>query len=85
MLAEAPFLGDVRNPQVYLFIAARNRVVDHTRRLSAQRSLPLQEGDEEQLQFSPDPEQLLITSEMMGKMEEAIRELPPNAGRYSFS
>ncbi|WP_341840252.1 RNA polymerase sigma-70 factor [Chitinophaga caseinilytica] len=70
-------LGDVRNPQVYLFVAARNKVVDHARRQSQLRSLPLQESDEEQLQFSPDPEQLLITSEMMGKMEEAIRELPP--------
>lgn len=70
-------LTDVRNPQVYLFVAARNRVVDHIRRQSQLRKLPLRESDEEQLQFSPDPEQLLITSEMMGKMEEAIRELPP--------
>ena len=69
-------LGGIRNPEVYLFVSARNRVVDHTRKLSASPSLPL--GDrEEMLQLSPDPEQLLITAEMMGKMEEAIGELPP--------
>lgn len=69
-------LGGVRNPQVYLFVAARNRVIDHSRRLSAFPSLPLGQ-DEEMMQLSPDPEQLFITAEMMGKMEEAISELPP--------
>lgn len=69
-------LGDVRNPEVYLFVSARNRVVDHYRKLSATPSLPLGDADAT-LQLSPDPEQLLITAEMMGKMEEAIRELPP--------
>lgn len=67
-------LTNVRNPQVYLFVAARNRVVDHMRKQSSNRNLALRE---EEVHFTPDPEQLLITNEMMGRMEEAIRDLPP--------
>lgn len=69
-------LRNVRNPEVYLFVSARNRVVDYHRKLSSTPSLQLGE-EEETLQLSPDPEQLFITAEMMGKMEEAILELPP--------
>ena len=70
-------LTNVRNPQVYLFVAARHRVVDHMRKQSSNRNVPLSEEEDYEVHLTPDPEQLLITNEMMGKMEEAIRALPP--------
>lgn len=68
-------LREVRNPQVFLFVAARNRAVDYMRRKN--RNVPLEESEEYDVQLMPDPEQLMITTEMMGRLEEAIRELPP--------
>lgn len=70
-------LTNVRNPQVYLFVAARHRVVDHMRKQSSGRNVQLSEEEDYEVHLTPDPEQLLITNEMMGKMEEAIRALPP--------
>lgn len=68
---------NVRNPQVYLFVAARHRVIDHMRKQSSNRNVQLSEEEDYEVHLTPDPEQLLITNEMMGKMEEAIRALPP--------
>lgn len=71
-------LTNVRNPQVYLFVAARHRVVDHMRKQSSNRNVELrEEGGDYEVHLTPDPEQLLITNEMMGRMEEAITALPP--------
>jgi RNA polymerase sigma-70 factor (ECF subfamily) len=70
-------LTNVRNPQVYLFVVARHRVIDHTRKQSSNRNVPLCEEEDYEIHLTPDPEQLLITAEMMGRMEEAIRALPP--------
>lgn len=70
-------LTNVRNPQVYLFVAARHRVIDHNRKQSSNRNVQLCEEEDYEIHLTPDPEQLLITAEMMGRMEEAIRALPP--------
>lgn len=70
-------LTNVRNPAVYLFVTARHRVVDHIRKQSSNRNVQLSEEEDYEVHLTPDPEQLLITNEMMGKMEEAIAALPP--------
>ncbi|SIN64560.1 RNA polymerase sigma factor [Chitinophaga niabensis] len=70
-------LTHVRNPAVYLFVAARHRVVDHMRKQSSNRNVQLSEEEDYEVHLTPDPEQLLITNEMMGRMEEAISALPP--------
>lgn len=70
-------LRDLKNPQVYLFVMAKNRVIDHRRRHALSRHLTIPAEDALQVSFTSDPEQLLITAEMMLRMEAEIMQLPP--------
>lgn len=71
-------LTDVKNPQVYLFVMARNKGIDYLRKQATSRQVPLPENDDKiEISFESDPEQLMITAEMVRKMEFTIHQLPP--------
>ncbi|MCW3467894.1 RNA polymerase sigma-70 factor [Chitinophaga nivalis] len=70
-------LTDIKNPQVYLFVVAKNRAIDHMRKQAASRQVAFSETDKLEIAFDSDPEQLMISAEMIRKMEFTIQQLPP--------
>ncbi len=68
-------LGVVENPEVYLFISARNRAFTHLRaqKKMGQEISGLPDFD---LILERNPEDILISSEMISRINVAISELP---------
>lgn len=69
-------LPEVENPQVYIFVAARNKAMDHLRKVSRERHLldeiwaNLQEGHN----FT---EEVIAVNENQQLIREAVSRLPP--------
>ncbi|WP_161596815.1 RNA polymerase sigma-70 factor [Chitinophaga vietnamensis] len=70
-------LTDIKNPQVYLFVVAKNKAIDTLRKQAASRQVAFTEEDKLEIAFDSDPEQLMISAEMIRKMEFTIQQLPP--------
>jgi RNA polymerase sigma-70 factor (ECF subfamily) len=70
-------LREVKNPSVYLFVVAKNRIIDYKRRMATQRQVAISEEDKVTIAFDSDPEQLMISAEMKRKLESTIQQLPP--------
>lgn len=70
-------LTEVKNPQVYLYVAAKNRAIDHIRRQAINKQVPFTGEEIPELVFYNDPEQLMISAEMVRKMEYTVQQLPP--------
>lgn len=68
-------LGGVENPEVYLFISARNRAFTHLRLQNAvaREMSGLLDFD---LVLERNPEDIMISSEMIARINAAIAELP---------
>jgi RNA polymerase sigma-70 factor (family 1) len=70
-------LDEVRQLRVYLYVSAKNNAV---RWLGAHKKTAALVLDEARVQLQStqqDPEQLMITAEMMNRIEGAINNLPP--------
>jgi RNA polymerase sigma-70 factor (family 1) len=68
-------LQRIHNLKLYLFISTKNMALNHLR---AQKK-PLLQPEEYKVQLQSvyfDPEQLMITAEMMGRVQKAIAHLP---------
>jgi len=68
-------LQRIQNLKLYLFISTKNMALNHLR---AQKK-PLLQPEEYKVQLQSvyfDPEQLMITAEMMGRVQKAIAHLP---------
>ncbi|MGE7774733.1 RNA polymerase sigma factor [Chitinophaga sp. NPDC101104] len=67
---------DIRNPEVYLYVTARNKAYTF---LKQQQHFtdPLDGIDDFKLELARSPEDLLISSEMLHRINMAINELPP--------
>jgi RNA polymerase sigma-70 factor (family 1) len=70
-------LSHIKNPQVYLFVVAKNKAIDHLRKQAASRQVFFSEEEKMEIAFDSNPEQLMISAEMIRKMEYAIQQLPP--------
>ncbi|WP_167020924.1 RNA polymerase sigma factor [Chitinophaga sp. Cy-1792] len=70
-------LRQIKNPEVYLFVVARNKAIDYRRKQSVIREIVLPEEDTIQIAIDSNPEQQLISAEMIRKMENTIQQLPP--------
>ncbi len=69
-------LGNVSKPEVYLFVSARNKAIRHLKR----KSLAFESLDELrdiECVLEKDPYELLISSEMLKCINDAIAGLPP--------
>src|SRR5690606_12290024 len=68
-------LGSVDNPAVYLFISARNRAFTHLR---TQKTVvqPIGSLPDFDLVLERNPEDIMISSEMIARINVAIAELP---------
>ena len=69
-------LADVLNPEVYLYVIARNKAFTF---LKQQLNLtePLDNIEDFRLEVARTPEELLISSEMLHRINVAINQLPP--------
>lgn len=70
-------LSHIKNPQVYLFVIAKNKSIDHLRKQASSRQVVFEEEEKMEIAFDSNPEQLMISAEMVRKMEFAIQQLPP--------
>jgi len=70
-------LPAIDNWEVYLYVSAKNRCLNHLRRVRPQASLNIDDLNDESLQFQPDPESLLIGAETLQEVVAAIGQLPP--------
>lgn len=69
-------LSEVQNHEVYLYVIARNKAFTF---LKQQMSLtdPLDQIEDFKLELARSPEDLLISSEMLHRINMAINQLPP--------
>jgi len=70
-------LSHIQNPEVYLFVVARNKAVDFRRKQANFREIDISEDERIQIAFDSNPEELMISAEMVRKMEISIEQLPP--------
>ncbi|HYE55940.1 MAG TPA: RNA polymerase sigma-70 factor [Chitinophagaceae bacterium] len=69
-------LARIQNLKLYLFISTRNTALNYLRQQNRPTILP----DDYRVQLRSiyfDPEQLLITAEMVNRIQQAIHQLPP--------
>ena len=66
----------IENFPLYLYISVKNQSINYLEKQHRQRSFSIDEMDAELKSIYLDPEQLLITSEMMIKIRQAIDALP---------
>ena len=70
-------ISSITNLKVYLFIAVKNTSLNY---LSKQRKNLVDSIDDADLEFKSfyfDPEQLMVTAEMIARIKAAVEELPP--------
>ncbi len=70
-------ISSISNLKVYLFIAVKNTCLNY---LSRQNKLLTDHMDESQAELKSiyfDPEQLMVTAEMVNRIRDAIDQLPP--------
>jgi RNA polymerase sigma-70 factor (family 1) len=69
-------LSEVINPEVYLYVIARNKAFSYLKqRLNITE--PLENIEDFRLEVARSPEELLISSEMLHRINTAINQLPP--------
>lgn len=69
-------LADIQNLKLYLFVSTKNTALNYLR----SQKKPLLQPEHYQVQLQSiyfDPERLMITAEMVSRVQNAIRKLPP--------
>ncbi|PJJ75675.1 RNA polymerase sigma-70 factor (ECF subfamily) [Thermoflavifilum aggregans] len=69
-------LRKIRNLKVYIFVAVRNAALNFLQQQKKIHTLSWDEVDIRLSPLEPDPAQLLISSEMIGRIQDAIDKLP---------
>jgi len=71
-------INDIDNLTVYLYVAVKNRSLNAiSQKASEMIRAPFDDLDIGMNEATPDPYSLMVTSEMMKKMQQAIDQLPP--------
>lgn len=70
-------LREVDNLRAYLYVLTRNFSLDHLRKVSGKKVYPLEEVNLPLLMVESNPEDLMISAEIVKKINLAINELPP--------
>lgn len=69
---------DIQNLKVYLYIATKNTALNYLSKKAAElTTAPFDFLDIETADVSPSPDQIMITAEMLRKMQAAVDALPP--------
>lgn len=69
-------LSEVINPEVYLYVIARNKAFAFLKQ-KLHLTEPLDNIEDFRLEVARSPEELLISSEMLHRVNTAINQLPP--------
>lgn len=69
-------LKEVRNPEVYLFVAVRNRALNHLKKFSHYHVVTVADLEASPIIHPPDPVQDVERRELFFRMNEAISMLP---------
>lgn len=70
-------VDEIRNLKIYLYVSAKNNTLRYLQSQQKLSPIGLDELEVELQNNSQDPEEMMITAEMMTKMERAIDSLPP--------
>jgi RNA polymerase sigma-70 factor (family 1) len=70
-------IDTIGNLKVYLYVAAKNIALNYLNRQSRSAVTDLEDMEVELRSIYFDPEQLLITAEMIARIKAAINQLPP--------
>jgi len=70
-------LGELDNLRAYLFVLARNLSVDHLRKISGKRVCTLEDVNVPVLTVQSNPEDMMISREIVKRINLAINDLPP--------
>lgn len=70
-------LQEVENLKVYLYVSTRNTALKYLLSKQKQASIALDDLQVELESRHHDPEQLLLTAELMNRVAQAINDLPP--------
>ncbi|HTE24439.1 RNA polymerase sigma-70 factor [Flavitalea sp.] len=70
-------VDEIRNLKIYLYVSAKNNTLRYLQSQQKLAPIGLDELEVELQNNSQDPEEMMITVEMMTKMERAIDSLPP--------
>lgn len=74
-------LGKVNNLEVYLFIAVKNRSLNHLQKYSGLRIVAMEGSGSATLVNTIDPEKQLEWKEMLAKMDNVVNALPEQCRR----
>jgi RNA polymerase sigma-19 factor, ECF subfamily len=70
-------LDEIRQLKVYLYVSTKNNSLRHLQTQQKSAALALDEADVQLQSTQQDPEQMMITAEMMSRIDKAINNLPP--------
>jgi RNA polymerase sigma-70 factor (family 1) len=70
-------IDSIGNLKVYLFISVKNTALNYLSRDSRHRTADLEQQGAELKSMYVDPEQLMVTAEMVSRIQLAIASLPP--------
>ncbi len=67
----------IANLKVYLYVSIKNTALTYLLKQHRQVAISIDELDVELESFTPNPEEILLSGELIKKVEEVIRTLPP--------
>jgi len=70
-------VDEIKNLKIYLYVSAKNNTLRYLHSQQKLSAIGLDELDVELQNNSQDPEEMMITAEMMIKIDRAIDSLPP--------
>lgn len=69
-------LYKIESPDVYFYVAIKNKSLDYLSKNHLKERIDIQQVSEGYLQFSLDPEEIMITKELKKKIENEVEQLP---------
>jgi RNA polymerase sigma-70 factor (family 1) len=76
-------LEEIHNLRVYCFVAARHLSINQLEKQKRQHSANIEDYKTRLVHPAPDPEQSMISAEMMRRIHDVVEELPPRC-KLSF-
>lgn len=70
-------LCHIHNLKVYLFTAVKNHCLNYLLKKEKEKLVALNDLDVELMKFESNPEQILISAEMVKRIQQAVDALPP--------
>ena len=70
-------LEEIRNIRVYCFVAARHLSINQLEKQKKQQILNIEDYKSQLLYQAPDPEERMISDEMLRRVQDEVESLPP--------